>query len=163
MFDKSFASTLTQEQLPYVITKLANHSVRRMVEQYGVKGALDLIAADEKQQKVLERIIDEEFDHLPTLSEIKTGAWVRFTEAKRYRRVIGQIKTVTKEAIKVSEYLDTGGKNGWAPTGQEWIVVPDLISEIMLIEPKLTVEQRVAAEAKAAAKPTTNDELREAA
>lgn len=164
---KSFASTLTQEQLPYIVSKLANYSVRRMVEQYGVKGTLERITADEKQQRVLERIINEEFNHLPVLSELKANAWVQFVEDKRYRHVIGRIKSVTKEAIKVEEYTDTGARGGWAATGHEWVVVPDLISDITLLEPKMTVEQRLAAEKKEADKAVAttpaNDPVREAA
>jgi hypothetical protein len=166
---KTFASTLSQEQLPFIIAKLANYSVRRMVEQYGVKGSLEIIAGDEKQQRVLERIINEEFNHLPILSEIKAGTWLQFVEPKRYRHVVGRVKSVTKELIRVSEYTDTGGKSGWAPTGQEWTVVPDLISDIVMLEPKLTVEQKLAADRKAekeaekAAAPAANDAVREAA
>jgi len=143
---KSFASTLTQEQLPFIVSKLANYSVRRMVEQYGIDGALKLVAADEKQQAILERIINEEFNHLPTLAELKTGTWVQFTEPKRYRHVIGRVKAVLKEGIKVAEYTEMKG-NGWAPTGQEWSVLADLVSNVISIEPKQTVEQAATAKA----------------
>jgi hypothetical protein len=151
MYGKPFASTLTQEQLPFIISKLANYGVRRMVEQFGVKATLEQIAADEKQQKVLERIINEEFNHLPVMNEFKAGVWVQFTEPKHYRHVTGIIKSVTKEGIKVTEYNDTGARQGWAPTGQEWVVVPNLISNIVAVEAKLTVTERIAAEKKEAA------------
>ena len=146
---KSFASTLTQEQLPFIVTKLANYSVRRMVEQYGIDGALKLIAADEKQQAILERIINEEFNHLPILAELKIGTWVQFTEPKRYRHVIGRVKAVLKEGIKVAEYTESKG-SGWAPTGQEWSVLADLVSNVISIEPKQTIEQAATAKAVAA-------------
>lgn len=153
----SFASTLTQEQLPFIITKLADYNVRRMVEQHGAKGALEIISADEKQQKVLERIINEEFNHMPLLNDFRAGIWIRFTESNRYRHVIGQIKSVGKGSLKVIEYTDTGGKSGWAPTGQEWAVTFDLISDVQVVEPKMTVEQvaaeKAAAEKAAAEKP----------
>jgi len=165
----SFASTLTQEQLPFIITKLADYNVRRMVEQHGAKGALEIIVSDEKQQKIFERIINEEFNHMPLLTDFRAGIWIRFTESNRYRHVIGQIKSVGKAALKVTEYADTGGKAGWAPTGQEWAVVFDLISDVQVVEPKMTVEQVEAerievekAEKAAAAKATPEAKVVEA-
>jgi hypothetical protein len=144
---KSFSTTLTPEQLPFVISRLANANVRRMVEERGPVEALKAIIADEKQYKMLFRIIDEEFGLLPTLHDVKVGTWAQFVEAKHRRTVIGEVKSVTRAGIKVKEYHDMGARAGWAPTGNEWTILPDLNNGFLQVEAKMTVEQKVAARA----------------
>lgn len=137
----NFASTLTTEQLPFILSRLANAKVRRMVAQNGIDGTIKMLESNERQKRAFLKIVDEEFDLLPSHADIKVGAWVQFTEPRHHRIIVGKVKKVLPAGVKVKEYTDQGQRQGWAPTGSDWTVAPDLDNGFIEVSPKKVIQE----------------------